>query len=192
MLCGGCVEVAGARQCGSGMARKVGACKSASDGSEERLLVAGLCGGLHGGRGGTVCGLFERGHRCRRVVGGWRVRSLVACHSDANCEPGERCLASALVVTDSCVPSGIDWCYEDSAGYCNCDVLTECGYYLVCTPETVAPRSDDCPVRSVDCPDEGWEQALDSALETVGFDIRADVEACLARVQEARADCDPD
>ena len=115
-----------------------------------------------------------------------------SCHNDADCDEGERCLASPLVVADSCMPPGIDLCYASSAGTCACDVLSECDYYSVCTPESVAPRSEDCPVESVDCPDEGWERALDSALGSIGSGLRADVEACLARVQEARAECDPE
>ena len=113
------------------------------------------------------------------------------CLSNSDCKEGERCLASPLVAT-GCISSSLEWCTAAPDGSCSCTWTDDCGWYLTCVPEALAPRSDDCDVDAVGCPPESWEESLTYAVSGDSRwapEIRTSVEDCLARVQAARAVC---
>ena len=116
------------------------------------------------------------------------------CLSDSECDDGERCLASPLVNAFHPVP--FEGCFASPDGGCSCYWDAYPGWNLRCIPETEAPRANDCPVDAADCPSDAWEttlvRLLDNERDSSDPAIRADLEACLASVEEARADCDPE
>ena len=77
-----------------------------------------------------------------------------ACLKDTDCASDERCLPSPLAV-QGCLPSQIAGCekYPPSFGsVCQCTTSSDCGGFIRCVPEALAPEANDCtPAANPNC-----------------------------------------